>query len=88
MKEHEWESDGVSRETQTYKKFILPHILLVKIWVVVGSCGGANSGTAALSSSFPLNSCEWMFHETSGASILLELDLTVCPADYYYYLKQ
>ena len=46
--------------------------------VVVGSCGGTDSGTSAsppssLSSPF-LVCCEWMLHEKPQASILLEVD--------------
>ena len=56
--------------------------------MVVGSCG-STIGTSVSPPSHPvfsisLNDCEWTFQEKAQASILLQIDPTVSPADYYY----
>ena len=64
-------------------------VRVVGLVVVVGRWGGTDSGTKAYHPSF-LSSpflvyCEWMLHEKTQASILLEVDLSDCPESYCYY---
>ena len=87
-------NESVTEFLRFYLPTFLPHLLLCEslgVLVIVGSWGGTDSGTYASSPSkpvfsFSVNVFECMLHEKPQASIVLEMDLIVCPeSDYYYY---